>query len=52
MIYLLGHKIAAVGFSEALNLVSSSKIGEKLAVAFIIMTQTLTLIRVTHMPPL
>lgn len=33
MIYLLGHKIAAVGFSEALNLVSSSKLGEKLTVS-------------------
>ena len=32
MIYLLGHKIAAVGFAEALNLVNSSKMGEKLTV--------------------
>ncbi len=32
MIYLLGYKIAAVGYSEALNLISSPKISEKLAV--------------------
>lgn len=31
MIYLLGHKIAAIGFSEALNLVASTKLREKLA---------------------
>eukprot|EP00048_Salpingoeca_helianthica_P015550 m.227341 g.227341 ORF g.227341 m.227341 type:complete len:447 (+) comp17192_c0_seq1:84-1424(+) len=30
MIYLLGHKIAVVGFSEALNLVASAKLREKL----------------------
>jgi hypothetical protein len=32
MIYLLGHKIAVIGFSEALNLVTSTKMREKLTV--------------------